>query len=327
MLLVLVAATLFFLWASASYRDAPGTLRSAASNRPIPTELGVLAYNIGYARGPAGDNSGPWTEAHIKKGLDDLAAEIAATGADLVFLQEVDLDAARTHGIDQGEYLRGKLGFGSASCVTTWNKNYVPFPYWPPSKHYGHMVSGQCVLSRYLLGASRQHTLPQPESNPWWRNAFYLERAIDEVTLYLDDARTQPVTVYNVHLEAFDVPNRERHAQTLADLIKKAPTGGRIIVAGDFNAPPPEAAQKKGFVDEPETDFTDDDTIATLRATGLNEVLPDADVFTFPADAPTRRLDYIWFGDAFEKLDAHVVKPAGAPHSDHLAVFARFRLR
>lgn len=326
LILVLVLAfAVFFFWASGTNDGAGGRLVNRDGGAVVaPRELKVMTFNVAYGRGPAGDLSGPWTEEHIRRHLDGIAAQIRDSGADLVFMQEVDLGAARSHDIDEGDYLLEKSGLASASCVVTWDKNYVPFPYWPPSRHYGRMLSGQCVLSRYRIEASVHHDLPQPESNPWWRNRFYLERKIDEVHVLIGATRW---TVFNVHTEAFDGPNRMEHAKILAGLVAAVPDKAHVIVAGDFNAPPPEATQKKGFVDEPETDFSDDQTVAILRGTGLGEVLPDPTVFTFPADAPTRRLDYIWYGAALEKLDAKVLTAPPGPWSDHLPVLAHFSIK
>ena len=345
-LALVVAFAIFFFWASSGDSDdretAPGTISENSAAAPAPAqvpELRVMTFNIGYGRGPAGDASGPWSEEQIHAGLDGIVGQIKANATDLVFLQEVDLASARSHDIDQGKYLLEGAGLRFSSCVTTWEKNYVPFPYWPPSKHYGRMRSGQCVLSRFPIVASTRHRLPQPDANPWWRNRFYLNRAIDQVKVMIAGNAWE---VFNVHIEAFDIPNRVDHAQRLAALVSALPEKARVIVAGDFNAPPPEATQKKGFVDEPEADFSTDTTIAVVRGMGLPEALPDPAAFTFPADGPTRRLDYIYFGSALTKVEAKVLGqsiatssplaavaavPPPGPFSDHLPLFARFTVR
>lgn len=330
--LTLIAAfAIFFFWASGGDSDerelAPGIRFENPDGATPPVEvreLAVLAYNVGYGRGPAGDLAGPWSEEHVRAHLAGIGQQIRDSGADLVLLQEVDLDSARSHHIDQGRELLQASGLRFASCSITWEKNYVPFPYWPPSKHYGAMKSGQCILSRFPITESTRHRLPQPESYPWWRKRFYLNRAIDHAKVVIG---TTPWDVFNVHLEAFDVENRMDHARRLATLVPGVSDKRRVIVAGDFNAPPPEATQKKGFVDEPETDFSGDETIAVVRALGLSEVLPDPASFTFPADAPTRRLDYIFFGPALEKIEARILAPPPGPWSDHLPVLSRFGIR
>ena len=262
--LVVLAAVVFLWWASGGEEDtrevAPGEIVAAAgvTPPPAPSEITVVTFNIGYGRGPAGDYAGPWTQAQITGWLDGIAAQLTAMKADIVALQEVDLDAARSHGIDEGKYLQEKLGMAARTCVVTWENNYVPFPYWPPSKQYGRMKSGQCVLSRWPIASSTRYRLPQPDEQPFWKNAFYLHRAIDHVEVTLAPGKT--LHVYNVHLEAFHAGNRQQHADALAALVAKNPSPD-VLVLGDFNALPPGAIVQRGFSDEPDIDFTGDDTI------------------------------------------------------------------
>lgn len=328
-LLVLLGLFLFALafvfWGSMPLEED----RNFVETGPYPEgastveSLTIVSYNMGYARGPLGDYAGPWTKSFIENGVDKVAAAILAEKPDLVFLQEVDFASARSHELDQAALLKAALGFQSMSCATTWNKRYVPFPYWPPSKHYGKMLSGQCILSRFPLKDAKVHYLEQPASNAWYRNRFYLHRAIDEVTLSLSE-EGQEFKLFNIHLEAFDPENRQAQLAVLFDLIKKEGSVDHVIAAGDFNSLPPEALQKHAFVDEPEADFRGDETIAEMRKTGLKDAISDPKSFTFPADAPSRRLDYVWYGDALQLKEVKVME---AGFSDHRGIVARFSLR
>ena len=333
-LLSVVAFTVFFFWASGgdAYSETPEPapiLLNAAGSEPAPIpagspfELGVVTFNIGYGRGPAGDESGPWPYETFRTNLVAIADQIEAAGADLAFLQEVDFASSRSHDIDQARQLLELLGWRHAACAVTWEKNYVPFPYWPPSRHYGAMKSGQCILSRYPITEATRVGLPRPDSMPWWRKRFYLQRAVLHAVVKVGDVA---LDVFDVHLEAFDNPNRMDHARRLAVLVD-AVKGDRVIMAGDFNALPPQARQKSGFVDEPEMNFEHDETIAIARKIArVAEVLPDEDAFTFPADGATRRLDYIFHRPGLTKLSARVLTAPPGPWSDHLPVAARFRV-
>ncbi|PIE18868.1 MAG: hypothetical protein CSA66_03580 [Proteobacteria bacterium] len=330
--LILVAALVFLWWASGGETDgalvAPGeieVLEAYLPDAPLPpaARLDVLTFNVGYGRGPEGDYAGPWTEAHIARHLEGIAAQIATSGADLVALQEVDLGAARSHYIHQGRRLAELLGWPYLSCVRTWENNYVPFPYWPPSRHYGRMVSGQCTLCRYPIARSTRYRLPQPAANPFWRNLFYLNRAIEHAEVTLPGGRT--LHVYNVHLEAFDQVNRQRHIERLRELVDDNDSD-LVVVLGDFNAPPPEARARDGFPDEPDSDFRGDTTIETARTIrGLSQALPAPEAFTFPAEAPNRRLDYILYRDGLTLAGARVLDQTPV-WSDHLPVLASFSL-
>ena len=325
---LLVAFAAFFFWAASGFDDAdplqvkPEWYGGSASRRAPaarPTKLRVVAWNIAYGRGRKDDAGDLRSAAVVKANLAGIAKILRDLGADIVALQEVDFDSSRTHGIDELAWLAREAGYPWAARVETWHCRYVPFPYWPPSQHYGRMRSGQAVLSRFPILSNVRHLLPQPP-NPFWYNAFYLHRSLQHAEIDLGGGTT--LDLLNVHLEAFHQVNRERHAELVVQRVRSFPDRPRIVL-GDFNAIPPEAVLRAHFPDEPETDMTTDKTIATIRQLGLAEALPDRTpapaTFTFPADAPNRRLDYAWFSPTLRPVDGRVVPEAGVL-SDHLPV-------
>lgn len=334
---LLVVAALLLWWAASGTTDdrpvSPGEVHvfTGATHAlgGIDDELVVVGFNIAYGRGPGGDDAGPWTRELIERTLDGIAAQIQASGAHVAALQEVDLGAHRSHDIDEARYLTEKLGWSNYACALTWENNYVPFPYWPPSRHYGHMRSGQCVLSRLPIRSTVRYRLPQPAANPFWYNWFYLHRALQVVSIDAGAGRT--VELVNVHLEAFDVPNREVHVGTLEEVLGGIESD-RVVLVGDFNALPPGARHRNDFVDEPDADFRADKSMARLYGVdGLREALttgPGSDddpaTFTFPADAPSRRLDYLFVRPGFTVLEGRVLSE-GPALSDHRGLVARLR--
>jgi endonuclease/exonuclease/phosphatase family metal-dependent hydrolase len=347
--LLLVAAAIGLFWASRGQRPAAGEIRvqdpaTAPPASSPPRELVVATWNIGFGGGPDGMPTDRHDAASVRARLDAIALALregTATRlgwrfrrslegstpgpADLVFLQEVDRPSDRSGGIDQFAYLADAVGLPYACFVTTWNLNWLPYPSWPPSRHLGRIHSGQAILSRYPIRDCTRVELPQPDEYPRWYRRFFLHRSLQVATI---DAGGRALTAVNVHLEAFSQPNREDQATRLRDLV--AGLEGPLVVAGDFNAPPPHASRKAGFTDE-DIDFTTDATIARFLDGGdLRECLDDPDAagpesltFTFPARAPTRRLDYVFFrglaGVALTGVDP--VDPA----SDHLPVWTTLR--
>ena len=71
---------LFIVWAVNGTGDTSeileGEVRRTAGvdapTLPPAEELKVLTWNIAYGRGPAGDESGPWTLKHIESHLDQI---------------------------------------------------------------------------------------------------------------------------------------------------------------------------------------------------------------------------------------------------------------
>jgi endonuclease/exonuclease/phosphatase family metal-dependent hydrolase len=294
---------------------------------PPPRSLKVVTWNLGFAGGNTGTPTQLHTVEEVRANLVNLADTLQEAAPDLLFLQEVDRPSRRSGHLDQLAALQDVLGLPYACFATTWRLNFVPFPYWPPTRQLGQVWSGQALLSRFPIVSCRRHVLPQPESQPWWYNAFFLHRCLQVARIAVSPEHL--LTVVNVHLEAFDQPNREEQAGTLAGLL--ASLTGPLILAGDFNALPPGAAVKTGFVDEA-IDFATDRTVELVRqAPGLREVFLDdapaqaeAASFTFPTSNPTRRLDYIFTRDLQSSAERRVLDAAQG--SDHLPVQAEFPL-
>jgi endonuclease/exonuclease/phosphatase family metal-dependent hydrolase len=336
-LLLALAAVIFLFWASRGYNpEAPAAepvtneeLLATLNVTENPEEIRILSYNVAYGRGPEDDIGDRRSEAEVRGFLSALAGFLRTHGADVVALQEVDFGARRTYHIDQLEFLAHEAGYPYTAWITTWKANYVPFPYWPPSQHIGRIHSGQAILSRYPILSNRRVVLPQPEAYPFYYNLFYLHRAIQAATVRVGE---RDITLFNSHLEAFDLPNRERHAELLVETVRETEVDDWLVL-GDMNSVPPEAPQKTDFVDEPGWDATDDRTIEILRAglgvlesPGLEAYTADQrPTFTFPADAPTRRLDYLFASSTLPLSAARIVAEAGSI-SDHLPVGATVRL-
>ena len=298
---------------------------------PQPEVLTVVVWNVAWAFGAGSDGTGQAKpRAHFERNLDTMGRVLAAANPDLVLLQEVDFDSTRSFRMNQAERLARQCGLPFIAPSVSWSANWVPFPYWPPAEHFGHMMSGGAVLSRYPLQNNRVELLPKPTSNPWWYNLFYLFRFIQRVDVEAPDGS---FTAVNTHLEAFDLANRMNQAYRLRAVLDDLESK-RVVLGGDLNSVPPESPQRNGYPDEPETDHRSDETVAVLRtAKGLRDAVavktftstPSA-WFTFPAEAPNRRLDYVFVSEAYEVVSTRVLSEAGTP-SDHLPVIAELRLK
>ncbi len=311
--------------------EAPVEALPGVTARPARAgELRGVVWNVAWGYGRGSEGKGPRRpRAHFDAALARIGDVLAALDPDLALLQEVDLGAHRSHGVDQARAIAARAGLPHLARAESWTARWVPFPPWPPRDQFGAMRSGGAILSRFPLRAHRVELLPKPATNPAWYNLFYLFRYVQEVEAELPSG---PLAVTNVHLEAFDVPCRRAQARALATRLEAGPP--RAVAGGDLNAVPPEAPVRHGYPDEPGADHRDDDTLAVLRAVpGLHDSVPEAALLaapaafhTFPAWAPTRMLDHLLAGEALEVLEARVVREAGEV-SDHLPLLVRLRVR
>ena len=97
------------------------TIPGALETSPAPVaELVVLSYSIAYGLGDARQCGRRLPPATIYDRLDAVIATIAASGADVVLLQEVDFASRRTYDVDQLQYIAAALGWGFMARVITW---------------------------------------------------------------------------------------------------------------------------------------------------------------------------------------------------------------
>lgn len=289
-----------------------------------PSVIKVLTFNIGflYGRGSEGPGYELREKDYFEKSLLKISSEIKGWGSDIVFLQEIDFDASRSHNIDQAQFIAKKAGYPFIAEAVSWDANYIPFPYWPIRNNFGRMKSGGAILSKYPLSNHHVVLLGKPVAQPWWYNLFYLHRYFQKVTVTIGDKKFNLV---NLHLEAFDKVDRKSQAVKLVDMIKKENID---MVAGDFNTLPPSATKRSKFYNE--DDYENDGSYDELLKSGLSEVIPDEiyakeenRYFTFPAWAPDRRLDYIWYKPDLKMMKAEVLPSAS---SDHLPLRASFQI-
>jgi endonuclease/exonuclease/phosphatase family metal-dependent hydrolase len=152
---------------------------------------------------------------------------------------------------------------------------------------------------------------------------FYLHRAVQVVEIRVPGLGLLPLM--NVHMEAFDVENNRVHVNRLLKLMEGVPSSS-LIIGGDFNALPIGVEKRKGYVDEPDIDFTGGDTMEIFFGGGrMQDAISATDspeAYTFPADAPTRRLDYLVGDSRGWKLEGRVVGGITGTLSDHLPILA-----
>ena len=323
-LLLLVAFALFYFWASGSQLEENelSTLvkyESPRQNHHKDT-FRVMTYNIGYLSGMT--NNLP-VVASKDLHSDNLTAAISFlknSEADFIGMQEVDYAAKRSYMVNQLDSLAKYCDYGYGAKAVNWDKKYVPFPYWPPSVHFGETIAGQALLSKYPVLETKRIAMDKPESAPFYYKAFYLDRLIQVSTVDVG----QPLVVLNVHLEAFDTETREKQAKYLMDVFNKYASDYPVLLIGDFNARPPFASET--VTEEMSiSSFLDAEGIAsaiTKTRYGQNEKA----YFTFDTEEPYEMIDYIFYTEDKIKMINAGVSPQAGQISDHLPVWMDFVL-
>ncbi len=323
------AITLFYFWGtSSSYSKqnyaalvnyAQDGLNEGEIFRPGEASHTIVSYNLGYLSGLTNNTTAETDRAFFEANQQRAIAALKTVNPDIVAFQEIDFGSKRSYGVDQSEAIAQGLDLMNGAIAISWDKNYVPFPYWPPAAQFGKILSGQSIISRWPFPIQKNSriVLEKVASNPFYYNAFYLERLaqVSEILLY-----TKPVIVINVHLEAFDEPTRVSQTRFVRSLAEDYAKTYPVIVLGDFNSSP---------------NRTDEESEFSIKEMAASEqfvsAVPIEDwgkaAATFPSDQPEYKLDYIWYTPStIEALSTEVVSAAGEA-SDHLPLMMTFRLK
>lgn len=280
-------------------------------------QIKVITYNVGYASGDKNNKGAILTKEEILKNLETIAETIRAQNPDVIAIQEADLDASRSWHINQIDYLAKQTQLPYVASVITWNKRYVAWPFWPPTLHFGQMVSGQVILSRYPILDYQTHLFEKPKGNPFWYNWFYLNRIAQKITV---EFPSKKIALWNLHLEAFDTETRQEQAQIIANKILSEQAHPTLIL-GDFNS----VTKLSQTITPQELHSLEDhgEAISVLsKSTGFTNAEPEAAGPTFPSWNPIKKIDHIFYSKDFILLDAATI--TGNEASDHLPLMAVF---
>ena len=226
--------------------------------------------------------------------LGRMADVICSSGADVVGLQEVDVHWGDRSGFaDQAAEL-------AAACGMEYR--YGPIYSLPPLEEGGlPREFGVAILTRLPVLSWENHPLTrlstQSESGPEPMPGFL------HVAVALDGAR---VDVFVTHLDFRPDPS-VRQAQVAEMLALMGPMDGPTVLLGDMNATPDRAELAPLF-------HRMRDAWGAAPGPG----------FTFPGDAPDRRIDYILVGGP---VDVVAVEVPDTDASDHRPVVADLVLR
>ncbi|MEM6253981.1 MAG: endonuclease/exonuclease/phosphatase family protein [Cyanobacteria bacterium P01_D01_bin.156] len=315
-----LALVIFYVWAtSGSYPRENYTQVSNYEWESPKAEgrktLSLVSYNIGYLSGLTNLEAVQRPKKLFNENLEQAIATLQPLNPDLIAFQEVDIASNRSYNVNQLEAIASSLRLGHSGLAINWDKNYVPFPYWPISAHFGKIVSGQAVLSRYPIQENQRLVLDKVVGKPFFYNAVYLDR-LAQITQV--DVSGQPLIVINIHLEAFDNPTRFKQTQAVRDLAETYAQDYPVLLVGDFNS----------ALNRPEEGERSIEIMATSEL--FTSALPKTQWTTqptFPSAESAHKLDYLFYTPAtIELKETRVITEMGTA-SDHLPLMMTFVLK
>jgi endonuclease/exonuclease/phosphatase family metal-dependent hydrolase len=237
------------------------------------------------------------------KHLDDIKDQIRRRKPDLCILQEVDLDARRTHKDDIAKDL-----------AETFGMNYV---FAPEFQELGQGTAedpafhGQALLTTMPVPSSRM--IRFQHQSGWWKPRRLLLSSVPllqrreggRVALVAElDNGGKPLVVYNLHLESKGTEQlRLDQLDEVLDDAQRYPKETPIIIAGDFNTFLPHSR-----------------LIPRLREAGFRDVLGDRRPKTHVL---LGELDWVFVRGSVECEGGQVLRVHG---SDHFPISVDVRL-
>ncbi|MBE7644687.1 endonuclease/exonuclease/phosphatase [Tenacibaculum finnmarkense genomovar ulcerans] len=314
---LIVAFFLFFYWASSptiNKEEYAKLIRlennNVNTNQNNDSIHSIITYNVGYLSGMT--NNLP--VAKSKKLFDDnfnkVKTELQKITPDIIAFQEIDYKASRSYKVNQeAEFM--KLGYKYAARGVNWDETYVPFPYWPPSMHFGQIVSGQSILSKYELKNYERIVLARVPDSPFYRDALYLDRLLQVVKVLING---KEVVVLNVHLEAFDTKTRIAQFEQVLAVFNSYKDKYPTILLGDFNS---KARDNTAIIQQ----------LITMKRIGNAAFTANNPENTFDTKDLYERIDYIFYTEkTIEYISGKVLNSFGQA-SDHLPIEMKFKLK
>ncbi|MBU1221286.1 endonuclease/exonuclease/phosphatase family protein [Myxococcota bacterium] len=304
-------------------------------------KIKILNWNVQYLAGKNYvffydllDGSGPHKRPErkdIEITLEKMVALIKKESPDIILLQEVDENAARTDKEDQTKRILEKLnGEYCHAEAFYWKADFVPHP-----KIMGSVGLKLVTLSKFKIKRATRHQLPVMPGM-WIEQQFNFRRAVLETIIETADGGE--FAIMNLHLDAFAQGNNtmERQVRALSGLFsEKLLAGIPFIAGGDYNLLAPGQYEK---LPVPQRAYFNPDTELRILTEKFSFIPSMNDInsperskwFThFPNDPaagkPDRTIDYIFYAGVTLKSSV-VIQADAMDISDHFPVIMEIEI-
>lgn len=204
-------------------------------------ELSILTFNTAYAgQGQDADfflegGGGVLPESRelVEQNLQGIRKILKESGADILFLQEVDLDSKRSFNINQWMQYEQGLGGYESRFALNHSCGYVPYPL---KKFMGKIQSGLVTCSRYNIGNSTRYSLPSP--TPWPERVISMKPCFTLTRIPMGTAEEKKPDIVLINLQlGFSTDEKARKDQMdqlLSIMREEYRKGNYVIAGGDF---------------------------------------------------------------------------------------------
>ena len=244
--IVLLAAIVYIVYVFASYYRIDDNLtlecegEALTESASTDVEYRIISYNIGFcAYTPdfgffmdGGNESRAKSSESVIEVLGGINDFLLEQDADIILLEEVDVDATRSYHIDQRKLIIDALADKKySSCfAVNYDSPYLFYPFLEP---HGKSLAGMLTMSKFKINSSVRRSLPIEES---LMKLVDLDRCYSASRISVDNGAE--LVIYTVHLSAYtsDGTVATRQLEMLIDdMQNEYEKGNYVVCGGDFN--------------------------------------------------------------------------------------------
>jgi len=202
----------------------------------VSANVGFGAYSDDYSFFmDGGTESWAFSKEACLANIEGSVNTIANEKADLVLMQEIDIDSTRSYHINQMDQAISILNKNNITDINyTFAQNYdSPFLFYPLTQPHGKCVAGLLTISKFTINDSIRRSLPVETG---FSKMIDLDRCYSKNYIATDNGKS--LVLYNAHLSAYttDPSTAENQVRMLnEDILNEYNAGNYIIVGGDMN--------------------------------------------------------------------------------------------
>lgn len=237
--------TAYFLYVIGTYRRIPDhqTVSVKKSAQPLPplspsTPYTALTYNIGFgAYTPSFTffmNGGKQSVAESRESViscvQGAASVMEAQNADFLLVQEIDVNATRSHHVNEQQLLETAFSSYDSAFAVNYDSAYLLVPPWEP---HGKSLAGLELFSRHPITSSIRRSLPVASG---FSKFFDLDRCYTISRIPVTNGKE--LCIYTIHLSAYGTNDTVRAGQLsmlFSDMANDRAKGNYVLCGGDFN--------------------------------------------------------------------------------------------
>jgi len=310
---------------------ADGTMNEDEEYTAVTWNVGFGAYSDDYSFFmDGGTESRAYSKDAVLQNIDAAIDTLKGINADFVLLQEVDVDATRSHHVDQSAMFREAFGEMDEVFAKNYDSAYLCYPVLEP---HGASEAGQMTLARTDIASAVRISLPVESG---FMKFFDLDRCYSVSRIPVNNGKM--LCLYNLHLSAYTSDGTiatEQLKLLLSDMQAEYQSGNYVIAGGDFNKDLPGNSPEIFGVSGEDYNWAQPLERSLLPeglllADSVNEAAPvpscrNADKPYAPGESFVLTVDGFIVSDNIEIVDC-CVEDEGFAVSDHNPVTLRFRL-